>query len=131
MIYLFFTKAPSYFLKILFNFLIIFLFGSSFFNLWQLFQNNIPPGNLIKINFDSNPSTYHIYCVGKGNPTIIFDSDWNLGYYAWGLIQGITSQFTRTCSFDRMGYGFSPLSDKGYCAKNVVRDLHQVLISGF
>lgn len=50
----------------------------------------------------------NLYCVGSGSPTVVFDSghqDWSP---AWSVVQPEVAKWTRACSYDRPGSGFSP-----------------------
>lgn len=62
-----------------------------------------PPGRLV----DVGNRTLHLRCDGEGSPTLLFE----MGAGAWGLywsrIQSETSRITRSCVYDRAGYGWS------------------------
>lgn len=51
--------------------------------------------------------TIHLFCAGGGSPTVILTagfSDWSA---QWGKVFAPIAAHTRTCSWDRAGYGFS------------------------
>lgn len=55
-----------------------------------------------------------MYCVGSGGPTVILETGFGGGTYsAWHELQPRLGKVTRTCSYDRAGYGFSELGN-GY-----------------
>jgi pimeloyl-ACP methyl ester carboxylesterase len=63
-------------------------------------------------------SQLSLYCSGRGAPTIILEAGFGGGTAAtWYKLQPELSKLTRTCSYDRAGYGFSTLGS------NVPRDL--------
>jgi pimeloyl-ACP methyl ester carboxylesterase len=50
----------------------------------------------------------HLYCVGSGEPTVVFESDLDqLGSLSWWLVQSEVGEFTRACSYDRAGIMWS------------------------
>ena len=72
----------------------------------------------------------NFYCVGKGSPTVVFESgegDWSP---SWATLQPAVSEWTRACSYDRAGAGFSgpgPLPSNG---KRFAEELHSALHNG-
>jgi pimeloyl-ACP methyl ester carboxylesterase len=61
------------------------------------------PGKLVPVNgFRLN-----LYCMGSGSPAVVFDSGWGDWAPAWSKVQPEVAKFTRACSFDRAGTGFS------------------------
>src|SRR5690242_17107768 len=49
----------------------------------------------------------NLFCMGSGNPTVLFDSggsDWSV---IWALVQPQVARRTRACSYDRAGLGYS------------------------
>jgi len=49
----------------------------------------------------------NIYCMGSGSPTVVFDSGWEDWAPAWSVVQPQVANWTRACSYDRGGAGFS------------------------
>ncbi len=71
----------------------------------------------------------NLYCLGTGEPTVVFDSGLTDETSVWGLVQPTIARMTRTCSYDRAGVGFS---DPGYrpgSSANIVDDLHRLLVA--
>ncbi|MGH3430605.1 MAG: alpha/beta fold hydrolase [Mycobacteriales bacterium] len=72
----------------------------------------------------------NFYCMGKGSPTVVFESgegDWSP---SWATVQPVVSGWARTCSYDRAGAGFSgpgplPSNDKRFAG-----ELHSALHNG-
>jgi pimeloyl-ACP methyl ester carboxylesterase len=72
------------------------------------------PGQLVSVNgFRIN-----LYCMGRGSPTVIFDSGWEDWAPAWSKVQPEVAKWTRACSYDRAGAGFS---DPGPMPRTSVR----------
>jgi len=59
-----------------------------------------PPGQMVNLGTHN----IHLYCVGTGSPTVVFESDLDqYGSLSWNSIQGETGKYTRACSYDRAG----------------------------
>ncbi|MBX2868852.1 MAG: alpha/beta hydrolase [Acidiferrobacterales bacterium] len=82
-----------------------------------------PPGQFIKVNGHQ----VHLHCTGAGSPVVVLEA--GLGGFSleWAGVQNQLSQFTRVCSYDRPGYGWSELSTAPRNAKTIARDLHTLL----
>lgn len=71
----------------------------------------------------------HILCMGSGSPRVIVDAgngDFLLG---WQGIQPEVAKFTRICTYDRAGYGWSDPSPETRTAKVMAEELHTLLIN--
>ena len=69
----------------------------------------------------------NLYCLGTGSPTVVFDAGWGDWSPAWAVVLPRVATWTRACSFDRSGYGFS---DAGPLPRTSVRtadELHTAL----
>ena len=78
----------------------------------------VPAGDGARLNF---------YCMGSGSPTVVFDSGWEDWAPAWAVVQPRIAKWTRACSYDRAGAGFS---DAGHMPRTSVRiadELHSAL----
>jgi pimeloyl-ACP methyl ester carboxylesterase len=60
----------------------------------------------------------NFYCMGRGSPTIVFDSGWGDWAPVWTIVQPEVAKWTRACSYDRAGAGFS---DPGPMPRTSVR----------
>jgi len=49
----------------------------------------------------------HIHCMGEGRPTVVIDTGVGDTSERWASIQTEMAQVTRTCTYDRAGYGAS------------------------
>src|SRR5215472_4578957 len=72
------------------------------------------PGQLV----DVGGFRLNLYCMGKGSPTVVFDSGWGDWAPAWSKVQPEIAKWTRACSYDRAGTGFS---DPGPMPRTSVR----------
>jgi len=72
-----------------------------------------------------------MYCAGGGAPTVILETGFGgEAFRAWHELQPRLSLLTRTCSYDRAGYGFSELGDDlPRDIQHDVTDLHDLLIA--
>jgi pimeloyl-ACP methyl ester carboxylesterase len=69
----------------------------------------------------------NLYCVGSGSPTIILESGFGSAMWTWGYVQGTLAKLTRTCAYDRAGYGFSDPGPMPRTASTIATDLHELL----
>ena len=58
-------------------------------------------------SIDIGGRTLNIFCSGEGSPTVILDSGGHTAGYTWIGIQPEIAKLTRTCWYDRAGYGWS------------------------
>jgi pimeloyl-ACP methyl ester carboxylesterase len=61
------------------------------------------PGQLVS----ANGFRLNLYCMGSGSPTVVFDSGWEDWAPSWSKVQPEVAKWTRACSYDRAGTGFS------------------------
>jgi pimeloyl-ACP methyl ester carboxylesterase len=80
------------------------------------------PGGLV----DGGGYHLHIYCLGKGSPTVILEAGAGAISSAWGLVQPRIAWNTRVCSYDRSGLGWSE-GDGRYVPARVVDSLRTLL----
>ena len=69
----------------------------------------------------------HIDCTGQGSPTVILDSGLGDSYLTWRKVQPQIAQFTRICSYDRAGMGYSDSSRKLRTSREIAEELHALL----
>jgi pimeloyl-ACP methyl ester carboxylesterase len=72
------------------------------------------PGQLV----DVGRFRLNLYCMGSGSPPVVFDSGWGDWAPAWSKVQPQIAKWTRACSYDRAGTGFS---DPGPMPRTSVR----------
>lgn len=87
-------------------------------------QRKYPPPGLL-VNVDGYKM--HIYCMGKGSPTVILDSA-NMGTVSnWAWIQPEVARSTRVCAYDRADSGWSDLSPRPNDTMQNAEALHKLL----
>ena len=84
---------------------------------------NPMPGQLV----DVGGYRMHIYCTGQGSPTVILDAGLGDTWLAWYKVQPLIARFTRVCSYDRAGMGWSDPSPKPRTVEVMARELHRLL----
>ncbi len=125
------TSAPSHWLlrRILVG-LLAFVIALAFAGM--IYQNifeardlrfNPMPGK----RFDVGGYKMHIDCAGEGSPTVILDSGLGDSYVSWRKVQPQIAKFTRVCSYDRAGLGFSDSSFQPRTSKMIAGELHALL----
>ena len=69
----------------------------------------------------------HLFCLGKGTPTVILTA--GLGDWAvvWGNVQAPIARETRVCAWDRAGFGFSDPSSAPQDVSHTTIDLEEAL----
>ncbi|MDH3265485.1 MAG: alpha/beta hydrolase [Gammaproteobacteria bacterium] len=72
----------------------------------------------------------HLNCIGEGLPTVIFDSGLGGSSLDWARVQPEVAAFTRACSYDRAGYGWSDTGPLPRDSKNISRELEILLDNG-
>ena len=82
-----------------------------------------PPGSLV----DVGDHRLHIYCIGEGAPTVVFDSALGGSCLSWTLVQPDVAAFTRACSYDRAGFGWSDADPMPRTVERIVEELHSLL----
>lgn len=84
------------------------------------------PGRLV----DVGGFRLHLYCVGaesEASPTVLLEAGGGSPWLAWYKVQPQVAQFTRVCSYDRAGLGWSDPSPNPPTAKEIATELHTLL----
>jgi pimeloyl-ACP methyl ester carboxylesterase len=81
------------------------------------------PGKLIALK----THRLHMQCTGEGRPTVLLESGSGAWSTHWALVQARVASFTRVCSYDRAGLGWSDPGPKPYDIDSNVRDLDELL----
>lgn len=76
---------------------------------------------------DVNGSKMHIHCTGQESPTVVLDSGLGDTYLSWRKVQPEIAKFTRVCSYDRAGLGYSDSSSGPRTSKVIAGQLHALL----
>lgn len=69
----------------------------------------------------------NINCSGQGSPTVILDSGLGVPAIGWNFVQPQIAKFTRVCSYDRAGYGWSTPGPMPRTSDEIVKELHALL----
>lgn len=72
----------------------------------------------------------HVVCIGAGTPTIVLSAgrgDWSV---TWSRVQPTVAKITRTCAWDRPGFGFSGPSPATQNVDTTTTDLEAALVRG-
>jgi pimeloyl-ACP methyl ester carboxylesterase len=81
------------------------------------------PGQLVSVG----THRLNLYCMGSGSPAVIFDSGWEDWAPAWSKVQPEVAKFTRACSYDRAGAGFSEPGPMPRTSVRIADELHTAL----
>ncbi|MFL6300233.1 MAG: alpha/beta fold hydrolase [Terriglobales bacterium] len=82
------------------------------------------PGQLVSAG---DGARLNLYCTGSGSPAVVFDSGWEDWAPAWSVVQPQVAQFTRACSYDRAGAGFSEPGPMPRTSVRIANELHTAL----
>ena len=78
-----------------------------------------PPGTFV----DVGGYRLHLWCTGEGAPPVILDSGLGGTSAGWGFVQPEVARFTRVCSYDRAGMGYSDPGPSPRTARRLAREL--------
>jgi len=81
------------------------------------------PGKLV----DVGGYRLRINCTGTGSPTVILDAGLGGTSLDWSKVQPALARFTRVCSYDRVGYGWSESGPGPRTSQHIVTELHLLL----
>jgi pimeloyl-ACP methyl ester carboxylesterase len=71
----------------------------------------------------------NINCTGSGSPTVILESGLGEPARSWAAVQSGAERFTRVCSYDRAGYGWSDPGPEPRSSLRIARELHTLLVN--
>jgi len=69
----------------------------------------------------------NLYCLGRGSPTVVFESGLTDETITWALVQPTIAKHARACTYDRAGVGYSDPQGRPGDSANIVDDLHRLL----
>jgi len=84
------------------------------------------PGQMVQVG----DHKMHIYCTGEninGSPTVILEAGGGGNYTNWHRVQPEVSKYTKVCSYDRSGMGFSEPTQDKRSNSEVVAELENLL----
>jgi pimeloyl-ACP methyl ester carboxylesterase len=76
------------------------------------------PAGAVRLNLD---------CTGHGEVTVVLDSGMGGPALDWVLVQPDVARFTRVCSYDRAGYGWSDASPAPRTSLQIAHELKSLL----
>ena len=82
-----------------------------------------PPGHLV----DIGGYRLHLWCTGDGAPAVILDTGLGGSSAGWGFVQPEVARFTRVCSYDRAGMGYSDPGPSPRTARRIASELAELL----
>lgn len=82
-----------------------------------------PPGHLV----DIGGYKLHLWCTGDGAPAVILDAGLGGTSAGWGFVQPDVARFTRVCSYDRAGMGYSDSGPSPRTARRIANELAELL----
>ncbi len=81
------------------------------------------PGQLVA----TQGTRLNFYCMGRGSPTVVFDSGWGDWAPVWTIVQPEVAKWTRACSYDRAGAGFSDPGSMPRTSMRIAAELRSAL----
>jgi pimeloyl-ACP methyl ester carboxylesterase len=81
------------------------------------------PGRLV----DVGGHQLHLSCEGRGTPTVVLEAPGTAMSSAWAWVQADVAKFTRVCSYDRAGLGWSEAGDAPFTPQAVPTELNTLL----
>ena len=81
-------------------------------------RGHLVQAGLIRMNID---------CSGQGSPTVILESGLGGASVDWLMVQPEVAKFTRVCSYDRAGYGWSDPGPEPRSSLQIAHELKQLL----
>ena len=97
---------------------------------WLATRNDLastpPPGRLV----DVGGHRLHLWCTGAGAPAVILENGLGGSTAAWGFVQPEVARFTRVCSYDRAGMGYSDPGPSPRTARRIATELVELVDRG-
>ena len=82
-----------------------------------------PPGRLI----DIGGHRLHLWCAGRGAPTVIFESGLGGTSFDWSAVLPDVSDFATACAYDRAGMGYSDSGPSPRTSRRIVGELAELV----
>jgi pimeloyl-ACP methyl ester carboxylesterase len=82
-----------------------------------------PPGQLV----DVGGHRLHLWCTGAGTPPVILEAGLGGSSAGWGFVQPDIARFTRVCSYDRAGMGYSDPGPSPRTARRIAEELAKLI----
>lgn len=88
-------------------------------------QSYPPVGKLV----DVGGHRLHIHTTGQGSPTVVLEAGGGSWSLDWSLVQPEVARFTRVCSYDRAGFGWSDPGPQPRTSQQIIKELHALLVN--
>lgn len=85
------------------------------------------PGELVRVK---GHRRINLRCTGSGPVTVLLEAGLNYPSYSWRKAQPLIAEFTRVCSYDRAGPGFSDAGSMPRSASASANDIGKLVASG-
>ncbi|HZI56838.1 MAG TPA: alpha/beta hydrolase [Verrucomicrobiae bacterium] len=85
----------------------------------------LPPGKIVR----TPRGPMHVLQMGSGGPPIVLEAGIAASTLNWSLLQPRLAEFVATYSYDRAGYGWSPLVRSKCTLQSMASDLHELIIA--
>jgi len=82
-----------------------------------------PRGRLV----DAGGYRLDLNCTGEGSPAVILETGLGVPSISWDQVQRQVDKFTRVCSYDRAGYGYSDPGPLPRTSLRIATELHALL----
>jgi pimeloyl-ACP methyl ester carboxylesterase len=82
-----------------------------------------PPGRLV----DVGGHRLHVWCMGAGTPVVILETGLGGSSPDWGFVQPEAARYTRVCSYDRAGMGYSDPGPSPRTARRIANELAELV----
>jgi len=69
----------------------------------------------------------HLYCLGQGEPAVVMDAGLGGTSLDWVRVQPELAKYTRVCTYDRAGYGWSEPGPRPRSSGRIAEELHTLL----
>ena len=84
-----------------------------------------PPGLLVNVG----GHRLHFHCIGGRTPAVVMESGFPGSLLSWTFVQRQVAKFTRACSYDRAGLGWSEAGPMPRTSWQIVEELHALLLN--
>ena len=88
-------------------------------------QSYPPVGKLV----DVGGHRLHVHTTGRGSPTVVLEAGGGSWSLDWSLVQPEVARFTRVCSYDRAGFGWSDPGPQPRTSQQIIKELHALLVN--
>lgn len=88
----------------------------------------VAPGDTVAID---RQRRIHLHCAGRGTPTVVLTAGLGSWSGTWARVQPLVAPVTRTCAWDRAGFGLSdPDAEVPQTVDRTTTDLERALKAG-